>query len=64
MIEYIKKNISVRRKRGTKCSSKVLEKVRGKGIQDKSTEAGHRRKQGQFNHAIEGKTKDRVVQMK
>lgn len=38
--------INVRRKRGNKCRSKVL-KVRRKGIQDMSAEAGHRRKQGQ-----------------
>lgn len=48
MIQYIKKKkINIRRKRGSKCRSKVLE-VRGKGIQDMSAEAGHRRKQGQF----------------
>ena len=44
----ILKNINVRRKRGNKCRNQVLEKVRGKGIQDKSADAGHRRKQGHF----------------
>lgn len=48
---------NLRRKGGNKCRSKVLEKVRGKGIQDTPGEAGHRRKQRQFIHCDRGRDK-------
>ena len=59
MIQYIKKKKG--EKKENKCRSKVLE-VRGKGFQDMSTEAGHRRKQGQFIPCDRGETRDMVVQ--
>lgn len=61
MIQYIKKMTNVRRNRGNKCRSKVLEKVSKKGTQD--TTGATEGSRDNSSAVTEGETKGMVGQM-